>query len=155
MNAATRTGLSRALAVLRILPGAVLAVSGYLKAVRPAAEFAAVLESYWIFPAAMVRPASVLVPWAELVVGLSLLVGFAMGISSLLAAGLYASFVAVLAQAVFRKLPMPDCGCFGQVGPHLQPIQALSLDAALLVICLCLLFDRERRWSVDRWLQKD
>jgi uncharacterized membrane protein YphA (DoxX/SURF4 family) len=146
--------LSWAPPLFRIVAGGVLAVSGYLKAVRPTAEFAATLESYWIFPPFLIFPMAHVGPWVELVVGLSLVVGFFTRGSALVAAGLYATFVAVLAQSIFRKLPMPDCGCFGQAGPHLQPIQALSLDLGLMVICLLLLFDREKRISVDRWTEQ-
>jgi uncharacterized membrane protein YphA (DoxX/SURF4 family) len=149
-----RGGLSWTSPLFRIAAGGVLAISGYLKAVRPAAEFAATLESYWLFPPFLIFPMAHVVPWVELIVGLFLVVGFFTRGSAFVAAGLYATFVAVLAQSIFRKLPMPDCGCFGQVGPHLQPIQALSLDLGLMVICLLVLFDREKRISADRWIDQ-
>ncbi|MBK8574326.1 MAG: hypothetical protein IPN90_01150 [Elusimicrobia bacterium] len=149
-----RAILSMAAPVFRIVPGAVLAVSGYLKAVRPAAEFAATLDSYWVFPSFLVFPIAKIVPWVELLVGLSLVVGFMTRASALVAACLYAAFVAILAQGIFRKLPMTDCGCFGQVGPHLQPIQALGLDAVLLVICLLVLLDTERKFAADQWIEQ-
>ena len=154
MTSKWRVVLSFAAPVLRLIPGAVLAVSGYLKAVRPASEFAATLESYWIVPAVLVFPLARVVPWVELLVGLSLLVGFMTRLSAFLAMGLFATFVAVLAQSVFRKLPMADCGCFGQVGPHLQPIQALSFDAGLLVLCFLVFLDTERMFAVDKWIER-
>ncbi len=149
-----RSSVSWVAPVLRLVPGIVLTVSGYLKAVRPTAEFAATLESYWIFPSFLVFPAARIVPWVELLVGLSLVVGFMTRGSAVVAMGLYATFVAVLAQGIFRKLPMTDCGCFGQVGPHLEPVQALSLDAALLVMCLLVLFDTERKFAADQWIER-
>lgn len=149
-----RSILAWAAPVCRVVTGSVLAVSGYLKAVRPPAEFAATLDGYWIFPGYLVFPAARIVPWVELLVGLSLLVGFFTRGAALVAAGLYATFVAVLAQGIFRKLPMNDCGCFGQLGPHLQPIQALSMDAGLLICCLLVFIDTERKWAVDRWIER-
>ncbi|MBL8023375.1 MAG: hypothetical protein JNK54_03720 [Elusimicrobia bacterium] len=149
-----RGGLSWIAPFFRIVAGGILAISGYLKAVRPTAEFAATLESYWIFPAFLVFPAAKAVPWVELLVGMALVVGFFTRGSALVAAGLYATFVAVLAQSIIRKLPMADCGCFGQVGPHLNPMQALTLDAVLLIFCLLILFDQARRFSADRWIAR-
>ncbi len=154
MTSKWRVVLSFAAPVLRLVPGAVLAMSGYFKAVRPASEFAATLESYWVFPGVLVFPLARAVPWVELLVGLSLLVGFMTRLSAFLAMGLFATFVAVLAQSVFRKLPMADCGCFGQVGPHLQPIQALSFDAGLLVLCILVFLDTERMFAVDKWIER-
>lgn len=149
-----RSVLAHSTPVLRIVAGAVLAVSGYLKAVRPTAEFAATLESYWIFPAFLIFPMARIMPWIELGVGLALIVGFLTRPSALVSAGLFATFVAVLAQAIFRKLPMTDCGCFGQVGPHLQPIQSLGMDAVLLVFCLLVFLDTERKFAVDQWIER-
>jgi uncharacterized membrane protein YphA (DoxX/SURF4 family) len=140
--------------VLRGVVGSVLALSGYLKAVRPTAEFAATLESYWIFPSVLVFPIARVMPWVELVVGLSLVAGFLTRRSALLSAGLFATFVAVLAQAILRKLPLRDCGCFGQVGPALQPIQSLCMDAVLFVFCVLVFLDSEQKVSVDRWIKK-
>ena len=118
MRFSFRSSVSWVAPVLRLVPGIVLTVSGYLKAVRPTAEFAATLESYWIFPSFLVFPAARIVPWVELLVGLSLVVGFMTRGSAVVAMGRAATLVDVLAQGIFRKLPMTDGCCFGQVGPH-------------------------------------
>jgi uncharacterized membrane protein YphA (DoxX/SURF4 family) len=149
-----RTALAWSAPLMRVIVGGVLALSGYLKAVRPTAEFALTLESYWIFPSSLVFPLARIMPWVELLVGLSLLVGFLTQRSAFLSAGLFATFVVVLAQAILRKLPMADCGCFGEVGPHLQPIQSLTMDVVLLVFCILLLLDSKRKFSVDIWIEK-
>lgn len=154
MKKAWTSFLGYAAPVLRVAAGAVLALSGYLKAVRPPAEFEATLASYWFFPGVLVAPLARVVPWAELVLGLFLAAGYFTRASALAAAALYAGFVSVLAQAILRKVPLNDCGCFGQVGPHLQPIQALSLDAALLAFCLLVFFDREKKLTADRWIER-
>lgn len=154
MTSEFRTALAWAAPCMRVLVGGVLAVSGYLKAVRPTAEFAATLESYWIFPSVLVFPIARIMPWVELLVGLSLVVGFLTRKSAFVSAGLFAAFVVVLAQAILRKLPMTDCGCFGEAGPHLQPIQSLTMDAILWVFCILLLLDSKRKFSVDTWIEK-
>jgi hypothetical protein len=149
-----RAVLSLAAPFMRVIPGAVLAVSGYLKAVRPTAEFAATLDAYWVFPSFLIFPTALIVPWVELLVGLSLVVGFLTRGSALVAGGLYAAFVVVLAQGIFRKLPMADCGCFGQIGPSLLPLQALSLDVVLLILCVVVFFDTERKFTADQWIER-
>lgn len=138
----------------RVTAGAVLALSGYLKAVRHPAEFEATLASYWFFPGVLLAPLARIVPWLELVVGLFLAAGYFTRATALAGAALYMGFVGVLGQAILRKLPLKDCGCFGQAGPHLQPIQALSLDVVMVVFCLLVFFDREKNLSADRWIEK-
>lgn len=141
-----------AAAIARTIPGGVLVFSGYVKAIRPAEEFAAVLANYWILPPAVLVPLARLVPWVEMAVGLCLLAGFGVRRAALAAAGLYGVFVVFLSQALLRRLPMNDCGCFGALGPSLGPGQTLVMDAALLALCLFVAADREARWSLDRWI---
>ncbi|MBK7574752.1 MAG: hypothetical protein IPI26_05700 [Elusimicrobia bacterium] len=57
--------------------GAVLVFSGFLKAIRPPEEFAALLSDYWILPPALLVPLARGVPWVEMWVGLCLLTGSA------------------------------------------------------------------------------
>lgn len=155
MNA---SALRRPLAVLspflRLLPGGVLAVSGYLKAVRPPEEFAAALESYWVLPVAATLALAKIIPWVELLVGLALMTGYATRRAAALAASLHGVFIVLLAQAMARGLALKDCGCFGAAGPHFAPAQMLALDVALLVLCLAVVLDRENRWSLDRWIAR-
>jgi uncharacterized membrane protein YphA (DoxX/SURF4 family) len=148
------TILGYAAPFLRWVAGSVLALSGYLKAVRHPAEFEATLASYWFFPGVLLAPLARVVPWLELVVGLALVAGYFTRATALVGAALYAGFVMVLGQAILRKVPLTDCGCFGQVGPHLQPIQAFSLDVVMLVFCLLVFFDKEKKVSADRWIDK-
>lgn len=140
--------------ILRVTAGTVLALSGYLKAVRSPAEFESTLASYWFFPGVLVGPLARGVPWVELGVGLFLIAGYFTRASAAVGSALFAGFVTVLGQAILRKVPLNDCGCFGQAGPHLLPIQALGLDAAMLVFCLLVVFIKGNRFSVDQWIEK-
>jgi len=141
-----------AAAFARLIPGGVLAFSGYVKAIRPAEEFAALLANYWVLPPAVLVPLARTVPWVEMAVGLCLLVGLGVRRAALAAAGLYGVFIVFLSQALLRRLPMNDCGCFGALGPSLRPGQTLILDAVLLALCLFVAADREARFSLDRWV---
>lgn len=149
-----RRGLGLSAPFLRQLPGLVLLVSGYLKAVRPPEEFAAAMEAYWVLPVAVVLPLARFVPWLELLTGLALCVGYATRRAAFLAAGLHAVFIALLAQSLIRGLTLKECGCFGNLGPHLSPAQALTLDAVLFLLALAVWTDRENRWSLDRWTER-
>lgn len=141
-----------AAALARTIPGGVLAFSGYVKAIRPAEEFAAQLANYWILPPAVLVPLARVVPWVEMTVGLCLLAGFGVRRAALAATGLCGVFILFLSQALLRRLPMNDCGCFGALGPTLRPGQTLVLDAVLLALCLVAAADREARLSLDRWV---
>lgn len=149
-----RRSLALAAPILRQFPGLVLLVSGYLKAVRPPEEFAAAMESYWVLPVAVVLPLARVVPWLELLTGLALCTGYATRRAAFLAAGLHAVFIALLGQSLVRGLTLKDCGCFGNLGPHLSPVQALALDAVLFLAALAVWTDRENRWSLDRWTER-
>lgn len=141
-------------AVFRLFPGAVLAVSGYLKAVRPPQEFAAVLEGYWVLPPFLVLPLARVIPWVELWVGVCLALGYGTRKAAGAAVVLYGTFIVFLSQAILRKLPLTDCGCFGDLGPTLKPSQSLTMDVVLLVLCLFVAWEREGRFSLDRWISR-
>jgi uncharacterized membrane protein YphA (DoxX/SURF4 family) len=147
-----RNGLGIAAAFLRLFPGSVLLFSGYLKAIRPPEEFAALLANYWLLPPGFLVPLARAVPWVEMWVGLCLLTGFGVRRAATAAAVLYGVFVAFLAQALLRHLPMNDCGCFGRLGPALRPAQTLVMDLVLGAACAVAAWDRESRFSLDRWI---
>lgn len=152
MSPRVRAGLGIAAAFLRLLPGSVLLFSGYLKAIRPPEEFAAVLANYWLLPPGFLVPLARAVPWVEMWVGLCLVTGFGVRRAAVAAAVLYGVFVAFLAQALLRHLPMNDCGCFGRLGPLLRPAQTLVMDIAFAAVCALAAWDREARFSLDRWI---
>jgi uncharacterized membrane protein YphA (DoxX/SURF4 family) len=147
---------SRVLAVAALVgrgaAGLVLALSGYLKAVRPPEEMAAVLEGYWLLPASVIPAVARVVPWVELLAGLALLTGYLTRIAASTAGLLYAGFIVFLSQSMVRGLKLQDCGCFGSLGPHLTPVQSLTMDSVLLILCIVVIVDRGRLVSLDRWI---
>ncbi len=155
ISAAGRGRIHRFLAVAapvaRIAAGGALVLSGYLKAVRPPEEFAASLEAYWLLPVSLLVPLARVIPWVELMTGLALAAGYGSRAAAGAAGGLYALFIFVLGQSLARGLKIADCGCFGRLGPHLEPAEAIALDGFLLVLCLIVLFDVQKRWTLDRW----
>lgn len=140
--------------VFRGLAGGVLTVAGYAKAVRPPAEFAAVLETYWVLPVSVVMPLARTIPWVELLTGLALLTGFFTRSAAWIGAGLFALFLGFLGQSLLRGLDLKSCGCFGAWGPALTPRQTLAWDTLWWALCVGVGMDREKRWTLDRWMAR-
>ena len=126
---------NRLLLSLRVLLGAVFMVSGFQKLTAPYQNFAAVIEKFEILRGPAVPWLAQTLPWAEFVLGVFLIVGLWERLSLL---GLWAMntvFLAVLASAILRKLPVQSCGCFGEAASLSLP-QMLGIDALLWVLFL-------------------
>ncbi len=136
----------------RLMAGGVLAVSGFIKLMAPAEELLAAVDSYRLLSFTAATFVARTLPWAELFIGACLLLGYGVRGAASLAAGLYGLFIAVLASALWRDLPLTGCGCFGRMGPTLTPAQALSLDIFLLTASVAVFADPHRLLSLDRWL---
>lgn len=140
--------------VSRVLVGSVLIYAGLMKALGPYAEFAAVIAAYQMLPAAFIKPLSVTLPWIEIWIGLFLVTGFHRKESAVVSAGMFAVFIAALGSAIFRKLDLNTCGCFGQ--DSLTPHQTLIGDIVLfgLSIALARLKLEKPLFSLERWLDR-
>jgi len=130
----------------RLAVGGVLLYAGFSKALAPAAEFAAALDTYHLFPAAALTPIALVVPWFEIWTGLFLIAGLYTCWAAGCAAGLFTTFLAVLASAKMRHIDLASCGCFG--AETLSPAVTVKLDAGLWVIALLLLFFHRRTRSL-------
>jgi len=137
----------------RVAVGAVLAYSGLHKAAAPTAEFAAVIEGYYLLPDPYVILAAKVIPWCELLAGLALAAGYLTRAAAVGAGAMLASFIFALSSARFRGIPLENCGCFGE-GIHLTAAQATALDLALLALTALAFSRGARAWSLDRWVQE-
>ena len=90
----------------RLAIGGVLLYSGFMKAVAPAAEFAAALEAYKLFPAALLKPLSIGVPYTEMWIGLFVLTGYFLRKSALAAAALHGQALPRNGQMRQRAVPV-------------------------------------------------
>jgi uncharacterized membrane protein YphA (DoxX/SURF4 family) len=77
----------------RLAIGGVLLYAGFMKAVTPSAEFAAILETYKLFPPSLLTPLSIGLPYVEMWTGLFLLAGLYTRQAALIAALLFISFL--------------------------------------------------------------
>lgn len=147
--------MAKAAIAARLLVGAVLVFSGFSKLLVPAEEFAMALETYRLFPLPTIMALARIIPWVELFMGVCLLLGYAVGYAGTAAAALFLAFITALGSTLMRGIPIEDCGCFGWGIPHLPPSQTILLDSILLVLCLMIVIDKERRFSLERWFKRN
>jgi len=137
--------------LFRVCLGALFLFSGFEKLLQPYQNFLLVIESYDVIHGTAAELAARAIPWIELVSGTFLLVGLWL-VWALRAVWLLCSmFLVVVAQAMWRQLPVDECGCFG--GLITLPLPAvLGLDACLWVITFLLIRHRDQvsQWSLDR-----
>ena len=136
---------------LRILIGLIFVYAGFGKASAPAEEFAAVIEAYYLLPPDWTLPFAQVLPWLELIFGVYLIAGYWTRLSAAAVAAMLAMFVIALGSALFRHIPLENCGCFGP-GLHLDPKIGVFSDAVLLGCSLWLAWTPASRWSADQWV---
>lgn len=127
-----RNPLQLVLLLGRVAVAGVLLYAGFQKAVAPAAEFAAAMANYHLFPTAILKPLSIAVPYVEMWIGLFLLTGLHTRWAALAAASLFAGFIAVIGITALRGIDLASCGCFGS--DLFSPKITLVMDAVLLVL---------------------
>lgn len=135
--------------VLRLLVGALFIVSGFMKLVQPIEYFEYAIGFYRIVPDAAVPFTALAIAWTELIAGTFLFLGYLYKPSTALVLALNTLFQTALAQAIFRKLPIQDCGCFGGL-ISLSPCQTYVLDSVLLLLMIGLLAVKKSLFSLDQ-----
>jgi uncharacterized membrane protein YphA (DoxX/SURF4 family) len=119
---------------IRCLVGGILVYAGFMKAVGPSAEFAAVIAAYKILPVAAVTPMSIGLPYLEMWIGLFVLCGFYTRQASIAAMILVGSFSLALLSTLLRGIDLTSCGCFG--ADSLSPRYTIILDVILLALAI-------------------
>lgn len=130
------------LIVSRVLVGALFFYSGLSKLIQPIEYFEVAVAQYDIVPQKFIHLVCLILPWVELVFGAFLLIGHRTKKASAVLGVLTALFQLILGQALLRRLPMDECGCFGGGFIHFTLYQSFALDT-LLVLILIQLFDTE------------
>ena len=140
---------------LRLAVGSLFAVSGFIKLMQPYQNFLAIIRSYEILSGPSAAALAKTMPWAEFVVGVFLMLGLWSRLSILVLWVFNTVFVGVVGSAMIRRLPIQECGCFGD-SFSLEPRQVLWLDIGLWLVFLCMAayFDDMRQFSLD-WYFED
>jgi len=108
-------------------------VSGGEKLIAPHQNFLYVIQSYQLLPDVLEKLTAIWFPWLELFTGIFLCLGLWLGQVLIAAGGMLATFLMVVSQAVIRRLPITECGCFG--GLLAFPLHVvLVFDLGLLVV---------------------
>lgn len=142
------------LVIGRFFIGALLCVSGLEKLIQPWQNFAYIIEAYAVFPQGLESFVAQTVPWVELLLGTFLILGLWLKPVIFLCQGLFSVFAVMVAQALVRKLPLEECGCFGQM-IFVPPLGTFLMDVVILVVLTLMLRNLESvsRWSLDRSLR--
>lgn len=138
----------------RFLIGGLFVFSGLSKLIGPIEYFELVIGFYQIIPEPAVHAVALFTPWLELIAGTFLLLGYLLEAAAGLLALLSVAFQAILAQALLRRLPIDECGCFGGGLAHLSLYQAFVLDTVLLILLIQIATQIEKRLALDNWLQR-
>ncbi len=141
--------------LLRVLIGAIFFASGAGKILSPYQNFLYVIQGYDFLPEWAAQGAAVFFPWLELFTGLFLMLGLWCEASLKSALIMFAAFITVVGQALIRRLPLDNCGCFGEL-IHF-PLQAIIVfDSAFFLLSFWLLRNcvRVKALSLDRYFDK-
>lgn len=140
------------LVFLRVVIGLVYIISGMEKLLQPSANFLYIIQGYDMVPWPWAeRAAAAVFPWVEFFLGGFLILGFWTRESLLCIGAFSCMFIAALTQAMVRKLPLADCGCFGDlVGLPLWATLLIDIGILSAVILLLRFYDRgTRTWVMD------
>lgn len=135
---------------LRILLGGIFLYSGFLKLIEPWQNFQVAIEAYRMVEGDPARWAARIFPWIEAVGGLYLILGLYTRLTTAVLWALNTMIFLAIAQALVRKLPVKNCGCFGDAFSVPLPLM-LAVDAALWFgFGALILWDRQAiRFSLD------
>ena len=101
--------------VLRVLIGVFFVVVAAEKLLSPYENFLFVIQGYDVFPPFLARLTAITAPWVEFFLGVFLVLGLWLKPVLRLMLLMTGAFILLLGQAIFRNLPMQDCGCYGEL----------------------------------------
>src|SRR5206468_3013236 len=114
--------------VLRLAIGALFVYSGWDKLMEPGSNFMAAILGYRMVDVRTASWLAAALPWAELITGVFFMLGIWLRPSLFVLWGLNGMFLTAIFSAFIRRIPIQNCGCFGE-GAQGLPIQAtLMLD---------------------------
>ena len=139
----------------RVFVGSVFVYAGLTKLLEPAANFEAALLKYGVFSPALIFWMARIVPWVEWILGSFLVLGYAPRFTARASALLCLAFLVTLGSSrLFLEAGGTDCGCFGNLGLHLNVRQIFVVDLVNLALLLRIAFLKEFPGSVHSFLLK-
>ncbi len=131
-------------------------VSGFEKLVDPYQNFLYIIQNYSFLPLFFADSVARFLPWLEFLLGIFLILGLWLKWALRTLMILLLMFVAVVIQALIRRLPITECGCFGGLVSFPLPV-TLAFDITIFVCAWLLSFriQEAQRWSLDRYFAKN
>lgn len=136
--------------------GGIFIVSGFEKLIGPYQNFLYVIQGYSFLPLPLAEIAARFLPWVEFLLGVLLFLGLWLkwtfrGVRTLLL-----MFIAVVAQALIRHLPVDECGCFGGLVSLPLPV-VLIFDTTVFIVLwfLSLRMPEAERCSMDGYFSQN
>ena len=143
----------KAFGILRILIGIMFVVSSFMKLMQPYQNFLLTVHSYEILNGPLAEWFAKGMPWAEFMLGVLMILGLWLRLALLGLWAMNTMFIAALSSAMIRKLPLQECGCFGEsFSLPLYQILILDIVVWLLFMVMAGFFARTHSWSLDKKL---
>lgn len=145
----------KTLTVLRVAAGAVFIFSGLVKLLQPYQNFLAVIDRFQIISGAPAVWTAHALPWMEYLFGVFLVLGLWSRVATAALWLMSTGLIGVILQALARKLPIEDCGCFGEAF-SLPLNRVIFIDLALWAALFAVFtFGGEApAFSVDRFFSR-
>lgn len=142
--------------LIRSALGFLFIVSGFEKIISPAQNFLYVVQSYDMFSGLFDKAIVLSIPWIEFLTGVFLLSGLWLEISLKVLFILLSGFMIVVGQALARRLPVDECGCFGGLFSFPLPV-VFVMDTTLLFLAGVVYhkIEQARCLSLDSYFLKD
>ena len=137
-----------AVAVARLVLGAVLIVAGALK-LGHATDLAAALAGFRLLPPGAVSLLALVLPPLEIFLGLYLVAGLFTRIAGVAAAAMFAIYAGAIASAIIRGIPA-NCGCFGPHDSATADWPHVAFDLALAGIAIFIALRAPGAFALDR-----
>lgn len=132
--------------IIRILIGCLFVVSGFEKLIGPYQNFMYVVQSYEFLPTILEEVVARILPWGEFFLGVFLVFGLWLKWTLRLTLILIVMFTLIVGQALLRKLPIDECGCFG--GLISLPLYGVLIFDSMLLLLTSLLLKYKNRTNM-------
>ena len=141
--------------LVRILIGLVFVVSGAEKLVWPYQNFLYVIQGYQLLPSGLDEAVAHIFPWIEFLLGLFMVLGFWLPVTLRGVLTVLTTFILIVSQAIVRKLPLGECGCFGQLISFPLPVIVVMDSVFFALTFLAFLnLKKTEAFSLDGYFQK-
>lgn len=136
----------------RVLVGGVFFYSGLSKLIQPSEYFELAISFYRIIPDRLLHPIALVLPWIELISGTFLILGYCLIPTAVVLSILTGIFQLMLGQAIVRRVPIDECGCFGGGLVHLTLYQSFVMDTVMLLTLIQVATSEKPRFTLDNLL---